>query len=168
MSIGTTTLNWVISTSESNPNGLVPQSVPVALTYSGDIGVGVLAGQADQVWSAIRTVVSGANDDLDIVGSLPITFGGPFTPARIVAIGIVNRAQVTGATLTVGNGSNPFYTGLFPAGTSTISVNAGGAFFWSSPIDPATPVASTGDILRVANPSAGPISYKIVLIGRSA
>lgn len=170
MSIGPTAINLSITTVETPQAGtsLADGSFAQALAYSVGIPTGTASGQADQVWTSSRTVNGGANDDIDIIGTLQSAVGGPVTPARVVAIGITNLSKTTGDKLVIGNGANPFFAGLFPAGAGQIVVGAGGAFFWASPVDPATCTAGTADILRINNPGGTPVACKLILVTRSA
>lgn len=169
MSIGNTTVNLSLSTMETGAQSLAAGALLNAIVYSGEIPSGAVSGSADMVWSQQRVVNNGSNDDLDLVGNLPVTYGGNYSPVRIVALAIINKSKVSGDKLVLGNsGTNQFFTGLFANAAHVINVNAGGSLFWVSPVDPATPVAGTGDIFRINNPGSNPITYQIFVLGRSA
>lgn len=170
MPIGQVTVNASVTGTESSANVMAPTSVPVGHSYSYTLGVGTTSTNADLHWTGQRTVNATSNDDLDLNNVLQGVFSGPlFNAVRICAIQITNLSTTSGDKLIVGAAAaNQFFTGLFGASAHTIAVNAGGTWLWSSPVDPATVVAGTADILRVNNPGATPVQYRITLIGRSA
>lgn len=142
-------------------------STPVsdtALDYSQENTSGVTAGKNDVVFTDTRTITG--NDDLDLYGTLAAVFS-TFSPATIVRIVIKNKATTTGYKLTLGNGSNPCFAGLFGAGTHTIIIPPGGVFVWDSPIDGITVTNTTADVWRIASGS-NPVTYDIAVTGRSS
>lgn len=140
---------------------------PHKLDYSKTVTSGTGSDQADLVWSDERTVASGTPDLLDLRGVLASALNSGINFVKITGIVIRNKSTTTGQTLSIGNGGNPFFTGLFGAGAHTLTVGPSGAFGWYSPIDPATTVAGTGDILQIVA-SSGSITYQIEIIGRTA
>lgn len=128
---------------------------------------GTTANKADLVWSDTRTLTA-TSENLDVVGGLTGLLGTVLSFVEIVAVFVKNNSAT--GTLTIGNGTNPAYAGLFGAGTHTIAVNAGGMWGWVSPADGPgclVPVGSTGDIIKVDS-GAATISYSILVLGRSA
>jgi len=167
-----TSIKASVQVTEVSGTASVGGAAPVATHFfdaSQDIANGTTSGLADLVWSQSgRVVNNGANDDIDVSGALAVTFGGNFTPVRIVGLYIKNRTTLTGNKLVVGNGANPFFSGLFGTGAHVITVGPGGSLLWTSQVDPATPAGGTGDILRINNPGSAPITYDILIVGRSA
>lgn len=126
------------------------------------------ADQASVVWHDERTVAGGGNDDLDLAGGLTNSIFGSSVAtsfARVRAILIVNTADSPGGVLRVGGGSNPFATPFAGGGGSQVEVGADSALLLSNKKDGWTVTPGTGDILRIHNPGATPIAYRIVILG---
>ena len=137
------------------------------IDYSKTVTSGTGSDQADLVWSDERTVTNGAPDTLDLRGVLASALNSGINFTKSVGVVIRNKSTTTGQALVIGDGANPFFTGLFGAGAHTLTVGPSGAFGWYSPIDAASTVAGTGDILQIAA-SSGSITYQIEIIGRTA
>ena len=144
-------------------------------TISGLVNLtdGTGAGMANIMWADERTVASGANDDIDLAGTLKDAFGVTVAAAEIVAILIIN-APASGAAnttnLTLGAGTNPV-AGWLGGTTPTLGPIRPGGVFLRAESDAAgicAVTAGTADILRVANSSGAAATYQIVIIGRTA
>lgn len=142
-------------------------SVVHTLPFSNGTG----ANQYDLLFADERTVASGANDDLDIRGSLLTPTGDPFAPVEITAILVINK-PISGAAapnttnLTVGGGTN-----VVPGfSTASAPIRPGG--FWAMGTGDAagiaTTTAGTADILRISNSAGAAATYQIMIFGRSA
>jgi len=134
---------------------------------------GTGANQADLMYVAERTVADGANDDIDLAGSLTDGFGNTITAAEIVAICIINEQQDGTANttdLTIGGATNAFEG--FLGGTSpTIGpIKPGGVFFIGAGDAAGIGAVSGGstDELRVTNGSGAANTYQIGILARSA
>lgn len=130
--------------------------------------------QADLIYADQRTVLTGANDDIDLSGGLTDAFGVTITMVELVAMMIINAPSdptvaANTTDLTIGAGANPFVG--FLGATHTIGpIKPGGAMmlFAGDASGLGTVVAATGDILRVANSAGATALYQVALIGRSA
>ena len=147
-------------------------TLDVPFRYSANIADGTAAGQADIFYGAVRTVADGANDDIDLAGSLSDAYGSTITAAELVALMLINRPE-TGANttdLTLGGGTNPMI-GFLGGTTPTVGpIKPGGVLFLAA-TDAAgigTVTAGTGDILRITNGSGAANSYTIAMLARSA
>jgi hypothetical protein len=134
---------------------------------------GTNANQADLMYVAERTVADGANDDIDLAGSLSDAFGATITAAEIVAIMVVNQQQDGTANttdLTIGGAANAFEG--FLGGTSpTIGpIKPGGVFFIGAGDAAGIGAVSGGssDELRITNGSGAANTYQIGILARSA
>ena len=134
-------------------------------------GVGAL--QADLLFMDQRSVLTGANDDIDLAGVLLNAFGQTITTAELVGVFVIN-APITGApnttNLTIGGGTNPV-TGFLGGTTPTIGPLRPGAVVFLACPDAAglgSVVAGTGDILRIANSAGATANYQIAILGRSS
>jgi hypothetical protein len=143
------------------PTAAVNSGSPEFATGTGDY-------QFDRVWSDERTLTA-TSEELDLAGVLTSQLdGSAITFVEIGGILIYNSS--TTAALTVGGAaSNQAYVGLFAAATERIKVGPLGEVAWVSPIDGGglTVTAGTGDKLKIDS-GAATITYKIVLLGRSA
>ncbi len=122
------------------------------------------SGQANKVYLATRTVLTAANDDLDLAGVLADPFGVTLTFATIKAI--VIRADPANTTnLTVSPGATNGFTGPFGATAHTVQVRPGGALVFAAPQTGWTVTPSTGDTLRIANAAGASATYTIEIVG---
>jgi hypothetical protein len=132
---------------------------------------GVGANQADKLYLAERTVLTGANDDIDLNAVLLDGLGVAIAATELVGIFIMNRRRAEGSaanttSLTLGGAANPV-PGYAAAG---LVIKPGGVFVHVNPdaTGIATITAATGDILRVTNAAGATVIYTIGLILRSA
>jgi hypothetical protein len=161
---------------------LIPQNIYAMLTGSNDFATpnyelprgydtellsGTGANQVDKIFADQRSLATGATEDLDLVGTaLTDPFGVAVSFTKVKGI-FIKAADTNTTDLTIGNGTNPF-VGWFGAGAHTLKVPPGGIVFLSAPVNGLAPVASTGDILKVANAAGATATYNIVIIGTSA
>lgn len=140
---------------------------PSALNQLYTWGSGTGANQADQLFSDERTLGTGANEDLDLAGSLSDAFGNTLTFARIKAV-IVLAASANTTNITV---SRPASNGvvLFDAASDAITLAPGALFAWVDPTATGKAVtAGTGDLLNIANSAGASGTYTVIIIGASA
>lgn len=133
---------------------------------------GTGAGQVDLVYAEEREIASASNLDLDLAGGLEDGLGNTLTFAELVAVAIVNQAEdgtANTTAITVGGGSNPF-DGFWGTAGDQIVLNPGDGFMvWGSgAAGIGAVVASTGDILRIANASGAAAKVQVMILGRSA
>lgn len=143
---------------------------------SADVGAGValklasgiLAGQADRMWSDDRTLAASATENLDLAGVLTDIFGAGISFAKVKAIILVAAAGNVDDIVLGGAASNGFL-GPFGAAAHTVAVRPGGVVLLADAGAgwPVTP--GTGDLLKVTNAAGGASgSYKIIVLGTSA
>jgi len=135
---------------------------------------GTGAGQFDLAYAAERAVADGANDDIDLSGSLTDAFGDTITAAEIVALMVVNRPKdlsdtVNTTDLTIGAGTNP-WIGVLGATHTIGPIKPGGVVFIgaSDAAGIGAVTGGTGDILRIANSAGAICNYQIAILARSA
>lgn len=121
------------------------------------------SGQANKLWDAVRSVASGANDDIDLNGALTDPFGVAVNFSTVKAI-IIRADGANTTNLTVGNGTNPF-VGPFGAAAHTLQLKPGGVIVLVAPQTGWTVTAATADILRIANAAGATASYSITILG---
>lgn len=133
---------------------------------------GVGLGNADLLFMDQRSILSGANDDIDLAGVLLGPFGGTITMAELLAIFIINAPRSGNpntTNLTIGGGTNPL-AGWLAGTTPTVGPIRPGGVLLRVESDGAgicPVVAGTGDILRITNGAGATANYQIGLIGRS-
>jgi hypothetical protein len=117
----------------------------------------------DRCWSS-STAVTTTPTDHDLIGGLTSNLNGQAT-SFVDLVGIICVNDGTSGDIQIGAGSNPV-TGWVLAAGDGVTVKPGGIFLWLAP-NGVAPSAGTADILREVA-SAGSISQKFVLLGRSA
>lgn len=168
----TATLLAKFEATHTGPNDYTDRFTPVVEMTQALLD-GTLANQANLIFADQRAVTTGADDDIDLAGTLTDAFGVTITFAEIVGILVINK-PITGAAnttdLTIGLGTNPFL-GFLGGTTPTIGpIKPGGVFmiFAGDAAGIGTVGAGSSDILRITNSSGATANYQIVIIGRSA
>jgi len=132
-----------------------------------ELTTGTTAGKADLVFADTRTLAASANENIDLAGSLTDAFGATLTFVKVVAIYIKAADGNTNNVVVGWAASNGFVT-PFGAATDTVKVGPGGTFLLTNDAGFAV-TAATGDLLKIANGGSGtPVTYDIVVVGRSA
>lgn len=134
-------------------------------------GVGV--DQFDVGYMAERTVLTGADDDIDLAGVLTDPLGATVAIAKLVGLFIINRQKdgtANTTTLTIGGGSNPVLAFLQGTTPKLGPIGPGGTVFLfdSDAGGLGTVAAGTADILRITNSAGATNKYLIGLLGKSA
>lgn len=122
--------------------------------------------QADVLWADQRTLAASATESLDLAGTLAGLLGGTLTEAEITGIYLEADAGNTNDVVFFGAATNAF-NGPLSGTTPKLTLGPGDVSLTTNrkgwPV-----VASTGDVLLVANSAAGTaVSYKIVIVGRT-
>lgn len=166
-----TSVQVVINATLTKTPGLTVPSTNIPVSRVLQMADGVVAGKADRLYAATRTVGPSANDDLDLAGVLTDDFAQAITFARIKALYIAAAVANTNNLVIGAAAANP-WIGLLNA-TGTVQVRPGA---YTIPLVAGAAdavgyvvVAGTGDILRVTNGGAGTsVTYDIAIIGASA
>lgn len=121
-------------------------------------------GTADVMFKDTRTLAASGTENLDLAGVLVDAFGATATSAEIIAI-YVKAAAANTNNVVIGNVTNGFVGPLGATGTYTVSP---GDFFLATSRAGWAVTAATGDLLKITNSAAGtPVTYDVVIIGRS-
>lgn len=138
------------------------------------LSMGSGAGQANLLFVDERTIASGANDDLDLNGTvLKTVYGQDIAATALVGFLLVNGPRLATApanttSLTVGGGTSPITT--FMGGTTPTfgPIRPGGFLFFGCDAvgGVGAIVASTADILRITNSAGAAATYQIALLMR--
>lgn len=133
---------------------------------------GTGAAQVNRFWEDERTVTAGSNDDIDLtaitmtipVGSVTVGF------SAVKSIQVENLTSTTGYYLLVGKVSSvtngwegPFHT----VAGGVQRVEPDGVYANHQKSAAGWTVDSTHKVLRINNPSAGSITYRITLAGEA-
>lgn len=168
-------LNVNLSVSQS---GAAPLGAGVfwsgAMSLLQNFGNGVTAGKVDVVYAAERTVATGANDDIDLNGTLKDALGGNVAALEVVGILIINKpadpaAAANTTNLTLGGNSADFKAFLSTA-ANIGPIRPGGLFLLMNPDANGlgAVVPTTADILRLVNSAGASNKYQIAVLARSA
>ena len=139
-----------------------------SLTYLKQLADGTGANQADRIWTDTRTLAASGSEDLDLAGVLADAFGSAITMAEVVALLIEASASNTN-NVVVGDAAAP--VPLFGGTNPTLSIKPGGLFLVVAPDASGQFAVGAGstDDLKIANSGSGtPVTYTIMIIGRSA
>lgn len=141
-----------------------------SLKYSVTMADGTSASQADKVWHDERTLAASANDDLDLTALTQSIYGSTVTTsfAKVKGILIVVTTTTTAYYLTVGAAASAEWTAPFNAAGDKVKVGANSALLLSSVVDGWAVTDTSADTLRISNPSAGSVTYRITIWGASA
>lgn len=121
--------------------------------------------QASKTYSASRSVLTGANDDIDLAGVLTDIMGvSPLTFATVKAI-IIRSDPSNTTILSVGPAPANGFLGPFGSATDRINIRPGGAFVIAAPQTGFTVTPATGDLLRVTNAAGATALYSIEVVG---
>ena len=137
---------------------------------------GVGSDQFDLTYFSQRVVASGANDDLDLYGSLLTPMGSTINAAELVGIMVVNRpidanAAPNTTNLTIGGGSNVQTVGWLGGSDTRIqTISPGGIFMMMNPNASGMGIVTNGsaDIIRITNSAGASNTYTVALLLRSA
>lgn len=142
---------------------------PIAIDDVTNVMPGTGARQADRLFSDTRMIAPSGSDSIDLAGVLLDNFGAALTFVKVMAIYVKAHAGNTNNVVVGGAGSNAF-VGPFADATDKIVLKPGASFLIKDETASGWAVtAGTGDLLLVANSSSGtPVTYDIVIVGRSA
>lgn len=135
-----------------------------------DLGIsltfGTGSGQANKFYFASRTVATVTADNLDLAGTLADGLGNTvtFTALKLMVFAVSSPDGTK--TLRIGprNQSNPFQ-GPWGGTGATVYQDLTHHWYDYRPVTGHTVTAGTGDTLGVYNPSAGSVTYTVLLAG---
>ena len=166
-----TKISVTLSAKLTGTPDLSNSEVNTLLELAVSLASGTLAGQADKIYADAFSIAASGNTDLDLVGtSLIGPDGATVSFARVKALIVAADAANTNNVVVGAAATNPWIG--FLGATHTLTLRPGAlAMMAAGAADLAAyaTVASTGDLLRLANSGAGSaVTGKIVLIGASA
>lgn len=133
---------------------------------------GTGSDQANQVWADSNTILAGATNQIDTVGTLVDIYGTTISFTKIKGI-ILKNTSTTASVLALGGGTdgagtNAFDTWITSAaadGSERPLVRPGGVFMLYTPDSTAYAASAGSDILSVIETSTLAGAYDIALIG---
>lgn len=143
------------------------------LEFTASTSDGTAADQADLIWHDQRIVPSSSNDDLDLTNLTSSIFGSTvlIDLAKVKAILIVNTSTTSGDVLRIGGagaGGNAFNAPFNGDDDAVVEVGADSALLLCNKKDGWAVTGDDEDVLRIANPGASAITYKVAIVGTSA
>lgn len=161
-----TTIKVLINALNTKALDLDTTEDELAYSKTNVLNDGTGSGAADKLFHDQRTLLTGANENLDLAGVLADAFGGTLTFAKIKAI-LVRAADANTTELTV-KSDGAAGVPMFAALGDGIKVPPGGTFLWTAPQGGIVVTAATGDLLNVANAAGASAIYDIIVVGTSA
>lgn len=146
--------------------GSTQQKLANDLTFSD----GVIAGQADRVFSDRRTLAASATEDLDVVGgALQDAYGATFTLARLKVLAVKALSTNTNNVRVTRSAANGVPWALAAGDGVDIAPGEMKILVARSDLTAIVCTAGTGDLITIANSGAGTaVDYEIIIIGASA
>jgi hypothetical protein len=143
--------------------GVEEATSQILRTFGWDVTNGTGVNQFNQCYQGVRTLTTGANEDLDLAGSLANLYGTTvFTKVKLIAFQAA-AANTTNITVTRGatNGV-PWITAV----SSGMVLTPGSVFlFTDRSAAGVTVTAGTGDLINVANAAGASGTYTTVICG---
>ena len=128
---------------------------------------GVVALGVKQIFADVRTLIASATEDLDLIGAaLTTKLGAALNITKVRGIMVLADPANTNDVVIGGATTNGFIS-PFGAATDRVKVRPGGVFCLCTPDAVGyAAVATTADLLRIANGGAGSsVTYSIIVWG---
>src|ERR1700722_15598693 len=149
----TVSVRVVAALTSPPPVGQAMQEINESFALSLLSGTGV--GNSDTLFTKALNIAASGNLSLDLSGSLDDAFGGVVTLADVQAVYLEADPANTN-DIVIGAAASGPWVGPFNAGTDTVAVHPGGVLLMADPKGWPV-VASTGDLLEIANGGAGTV-----------
>lgn len=136
------------------------------LSYSETLANGSGSSQAQKVWHDERTLAAGATETLDLNALTNSAFGGTVTVnfSTVKFLAIVVTTASTGYLQIGGAASNEWYAPFAAAGDK-VKVGPDSLLVLSEKVSGWTVTNGSADSLKIDNPSAVSVTYRIVIVG---
>ena len=158
-------LSFALALNETSANDLGTATMPHALAAAYAVTSGTTDNKMDLIYSDNNSLVA-TTVNIDVRGALSAALGGTSISMVEVRLIIIKNKGTT--VLTLGNGTNPAWAGLFGGTAHTLSIPPG-LFVWYCTTDGIglQTTAATADILKLDS-GASTVEYDIVIGGVSA
>lgn len=155
---------------------------PIDLTTPRDAGAlaltlaeltnGTGANAANTIWHDQRTLTTATSENIDVYdfgGGTPSPLGTAIANAK-VAVCLIQNTHAADSLTVGGESSTAAWNSPFGASdTATMTIPAGGTLLLVAPSATGYAVADTSNhLLKISNPGANSVTYKIVVIGATA
>jgi hypothetical protein len=137
----------------------------IAQAFTWTISHGTGANQAQQCYQGVRTLTTGATEDLDLQGALTNLFGTTlFSALKFIA---VSAAAANTTNITISRPAGATGVTLFGAVSGSLApLKPGGFFAFADPSAAGVPVtASTADLITITNSAGASATYTVVICG---
>lgn len=165
----TLNLSWTFT----NPLDLTtPRDAGALVLALAELTDGTGANQANTIWHDQRTLPTATAETIDVYdfgGGTPSTLGTAIANAKVKLLLIQNTHASDSLTIG-GEGSAAAWNSPFGASdTATMTLPAGGTLLLVAPSAAGYTVADVSNhLLKINNPGANSVTYKIVVIGATA
>jgi hypothetical protein len=158
---------FAMSGSIESDTGLARGTAALASVWTTDLKNGILADQADLVYTLkAQSIASAGTLSIDVAGTLTDPFGTAFTPAKLRVVWIYSRSNnTTDLTLLGGGAAVP----ILNTAATTATLRPGGMFLTTDSSTTGIPVtATTADIIQIVNAAGAAALVDVVLVGTSS
>jgi hypothetical protein len=164
ISQGQQSLAWTFTSDDAFGGKIVSNGTDL-WKFGADLTNGTGANQASKMYVAKRTLAGGANETLDLAGSLTDQFGSTITFTAVKGLKISLLTDTTASSILVGNTGANGWLGLFNATTDAVKIRNGYSFavFGTDAAGMAV-TAGTGDLLKVLNQDGANVATYTILV----
>lgn len=139
-------------------------SWPVNFTETLSLTSGIGANQVNEMFDDDRTLAGGANEELDLSGTLLNAFGDTIAFVGVKLLYIKNNSATE--TLTVGGAAATAWEPWAGAAGDAVKIPPGGFILWTNPSAAGWAVAAgVTDKLKILNSGGASTTYRIVILG---
>lgn len=150
-------------------DGVLVQAEPSASSTVKQLN-GTLINQQDLLWfDKGRVLTAGANEEIDLAGTLTDAFGDTINFAKVKGISIQNSNTTAGDVLRIGGAASNAFP-LFVDTSDKFDIGPGAYFLYQDPSLAGKPVtAATADLLKLEEVGgANDVTFDILIWGSSA
>jgi hypothetical protein len=162
----TSRLNLTLSSSISEALDLAQTGAQINYPLAISIAHGLLAGQMDKIFSDTRTLATGANEDLDLAGSLTDALGVTFTIAKLNLLFVYAKSTNTTNITVARTATTP--VPWLSAAAGTVLKPGGILLLWDPSLAGIAVGAGATDTINFANSAGASGVYDVIIGGRSA
>ena len=158
-------VSLTIDLQDTRTSGSESATQTIKQLFRWNVASGTGADQANLCWTSTRTLTTGANEDLDLSGSLTNLFGAAvFTVQKLIAI---SAAAANTTSLTVSRPATNGVPFLVAAGDAFVLGAGDFSVLTRRSTAGVTVTAATGDLINVLNSSGASATYTVTVCGLS-
>jgi hypothetical protein len=151
--------------SDQRTVGAESATAKISTAFTWTIAHGTGINQAQHCYQGVRTLTTGATEDLDLQGALANTFGVTlFSALKFIG---VSAAAANTTNLTISRPAGATGVTLFGAVSGSLApLKPGGFFAFADPSAAGVPVTATSaDLITITNSAGASATYTVVLCG---